>query len=92
MTLTPGALTGTAQAIAYSSSARPHRLGGEHHLLVADRRTADVHLAAVDVHAVGGPIDDVDVEVRVRLLAGTELAVPLGVGDALGAAQVVRRA
>ena len=69
--------------------ARPHRLGRQDDLLVADRGAADVHLAAGDVHAVGCPIDDVDVEVGVGLRAGTELAVSLGVGDALGAAQVV---
>ena len=69
--------------------ARPHRLGRQHHLLVADGGTADVHLAAVDVHAVRGPVDDVDVEVRIVLLARAPLAVPLGVRDALRAAQVV---
>ena len=56
-----------------------------HDLLVTDRRSADVHLAAVDVHAIGVPVDDVDVEVRIVLLAGAPLAVPLGVGDALRA-------
>ncbi len=89
MTLTPGGVDRHRAGDGVLLLARPHGLGRQHHLLVADGGAADVHLAAADVDPVGGAVHHVHVEVRVGLLVGAQLAVALGVGDALGAAQVV---
>ena len=68
--------------------ARLHGLGRHHQQVVAQRGRADVQLGAPDHDAVATPLDDVDVGVGVDLLGRGQRAVALGVGDALGDADV----
>ena len=69
MIFTPGALTGTMRGDRVVLLAGLHRLGRDRHQLVAERRAGDVQLGAADDDAVGLAVDDVDVGVRVVLLA-----------------------
>src|SRR5207248_2123866 len=69
--------------------ARLHALRRQYYLLVHERRAGDVQLGATDHDAVALTVDDADVGVGIVLLRRSLLAVALGVGDRLAAADVL---
>src|SRR3546814_20469280 len=65
-----------------------HALGRHDHQVVAEGRSGDVQLGTADHDAVGAAVDHPDVGVGIALAGGIDAAIALGVGDALGDADV----
>ena len=65
-----------------------HRLGRDHHQVVAHRGAGDVQLGAADHDAVAPPLDHARVRVRIVLLARWTAAIALRVRDAFDDANV----
>ena len=67
---------------------RFHGFGRDRHELMTHGRGRDVQFGATDDNPVVAALDDPHVGIRIVLIAGAPAAVPLGVGNTLGDAQI----